>query len=149
FLVIEERKRALGRGARPYGELLGYAAAAAPAPTEGGPNALDRTMRAALDEAGWSLEDLEAVLAAGVASPLHRSAERAALSRLSHQLERPFEMPPIPVVDLKPRLGHALAAAGPIDLAVVLRAPQGGASTFLCNAFGFLGQAVSLAVERR
>jgi hypothetical protein len=49
-------------------------------------------------------------------------------------------------VEFKSRLGHALAASGPIDLALILTMGTEHRRPILCNALGYSGQAVTLGV---
>ena len=78
-LVLEERERAMARGAKMYGELVGYGATAdayhitSPSP-EGEGNA--RAMRMAIDRAGISPSDVQYVNAHGTSRPSGVTAPR-------------------------------------------------------------------------
>ena len=138
-LLLEERAHAIRRGATILGEIAGYASASSPA--DSGRSALERTMEAALSEAGWQASDVSAIaLASREGSPLGEQ-ETAAIHRTfgahAHGLVS---------VDYQPAVGHPLAALGPISLCLLLGAAT-GTHGLICNAAGFSGQAVTLAVR--
>jgi 3-oxoacyl-[acyl-carrier-protein] synthase II len=145
-LVLEEREHALRRGARWHAEVCAYATAspALGASTGREDNALERTIEAVLLEAGWRPADLDAVATASVFAPPFDAAEEAALSSALGS-----EVHSIPRVEVKSRLGHALAASGPIDvgLLLALRRAAGTGGNLLCNSLGFSGQAACLALR--
>ncbi|HJW49460.1 MAG TPA: beta-ketoacyl-ACP synthase II, partial [Candidatus Limnocylindria bacterium] len=84
-LVLEEREHARARGARIYGELVGYGATAdayhitAPSP-EGEGNA--RAMRMALDEAGLKPEEIDYINAHGTSTQPNDREETAAIKQV-------------------------------------------------------------------
>lgn len=139
ILLLEEREHAVARGAAIHGEICGYGSASASAVA---PGALDLTMSAALADAAWAPTMIGVVGSSLL--PVRRAAdlERAALARVlgpgATEIQR---------VEYQAQLGHALAAAGAIDMAVLLALhartePRG----ILFNTMGFSGQAVTLAL---
>ena len=145
ILLLEDRDAATRRGARILAEIKAYATATSPidpqAASDGG--AMTRTMRAAEQEAGWGQTGALQVVTAAVFSERFRRVEHAARVRALVGPER------ISTREFTSRLGHALAAAGAIDVAlsVALAAAGDGCRRILCNAIGYSGQATSLAIE--
>ena len=85
ILLLEERERALARGAAPYAEIAGYGMSGdafhITAPPEDGNGAV-RVMQAALGEANAAPEDVDAVNAHGTSTPLNDRIETAAIRRV-------------------------------------------------------------------
>ncbi len=140
-LMLEEETHALSRGATVLGDIAGYASASSPVDSRD--HALTRTITAALGEAGWRPSDVAQIALASLdGTPLRAredAAIRAALDECADSVVR---------VDYQPAVGHALAALGPISLCLAI----GGAADsrgILCNAAGYSGQAVTLAVLPR
>lgn len=110
-LVIESLEHALGRGATIIAELTGYGStgdayhATAPSPDADG---ILRAMRQALDEGGFSPEDLGSLSAHGTGTPANDKVESLALLKLCGE-ERGRE---VPVCAVKGTIGHALGASG-------------------------------------
>jgi len=126
MLVLEERSAALGRGARVYAELLGYAqtndAFHMTAPRPDGSEAA-RAVCLALQEAGTRPEEIDYVNAHAAGTPLGDEAEACALrSALGRRGAT------VPVSGTKGLYGHALGASGAIETAI----------TALALAHGFL-----------
>ncbi len=117
-LLLEERNRAIARGATVLAEVLGMASTAdayhITAPSPGGSGAT-HCMQLALDDAGVSAADVLHVNAHGTSTELNDAAEAEALSKV-------FGTSPGPLVtSTKGVTGHALGAAGALEaLAVVL-----------------------------
>jgi len=115
-LVLEERARALARGARIYAELTGYGTSndahhmTAPLPT--GAQAA-RCMRMALSDAGCVPEQVDYINAHGSSTPLNDPTEVVAIrSVFGNHAER------IPVSSTKGYYGHALGASGAFEAAI-------------------------------
>jgi len=110
-LVLEERERALARGARIYAELTGAASTVdahdivAPLPSGEGAVAC---MELALVDAGLEPHEVAHINAHGTSTPLNDQAEAAAINKV-------FGVPGPPVTSNKGVLGHGLGAAGAIE----------------------------------
>ena len=115
-LILEERGRALARGARVYAELLGYGMTNdghhMTAPRPDGLQAA-RAMRLALDDADVSTRELSYVNAHGSSTPLNDPTETAAMKQLLG--EAAYR---VPVSGTKGYYGHALGASGAIEAAI-------------------------------
>lgn len=144
LLLLEEREHALQRGAHLYGELHGYDAAGAQSPAcdNAACSALAVAMQRALDEAGWASGDVGLIGSSIVPAERFIDREARALNMVlgTHATR-------IPTVTYQGSLGHALAAAGAIDLALLLAMDAPTRSDgILLHALGYSGQAVTLAV---
>src|SRR5207249_3751816 len=123
-LVLEERDRAVARGARIYGELVGYGATAdayhitAPSP-EGEGNA--RAMKMALDQAGLAPTDIDYINAHGTSTQPNDREETAAIKRVfgGHAYK-------LMVSSTKSMTGHLLGAAGALEAMACLLAMRDG-----------------------
>jgi 3-oxoacyl-[acyl-carrier-protein] synthase II len=121
-LVLEELEHARSRGARIYGELAGYGAAAdayhlaAPDPSGHGAR---RAMQQALDRAGMAPADVEYINAHGTSTELGDIAETSAIKQV-------FGTHAPPVSSTKSMTGHLLGGAGSIEAAICLLAMRDG-----------------------
>lgn len=147
ILLLEEREAALRRGAAVLAEVHGYATASAPledAGSDGG--ALAWTIEAALHEAGWTAAP-DRIVNASVWSAPFLAAEASALRHALGPLDSARGKPPC-TTEHTSRLGHALAAAGAIDVAVAAARHRHGSEPcrIVFTAIGFSGQAATLAL---
>jgi 3-oxoacyl-[acyl-carrier-protein] synthase II len=107
-LILEERERAIARGARIYAEIVGFGTN-----SDGGhvtqPNSqnMEAAMRLALDDAGLRPSSIAYVNAHGTATDRGDIAESNATERLFGSK--------IPVSTLKGHIGHTLGACGAIE----------------------------------
>ncbi len=115
-LILEERERALARGARIYLEIVGYGltndAHHMTAPRPDGTQAA-RAMADALNEAGVAPEQIGYINAHGSSTQLNDPTESLAIRQvLGDHASR------IPVSGTKGYYGHALGASGAIEAAI-------------------------------
>lgn len=119
-LVLEDLDHALARGARIYGEVLGYGhtsdAYHPTAPLETGDGAA-KAMEFALLDAGLSPDDIDYINAHGTGTPLNDAAETLAMKKALG--ERVYQ---IPISSTKSVTGHLLGAAGVIEAVFSLMA---------------------------
>jgi 3-oxoacyl-[acyl-carrier-protein] synthase II len=124
-LVIEERGRALERGARVHGELLGFGVGRDRPTYVGDQSPTGRAFLlaaiSALAEADLSPDDVDHVSAHAPGVPMTDLAELRALQKLFARCERR----PV-VTSVKGALGHPLAAAGVLQTAAALLALRDG-----------------------
>jgi 3-oxoacyl-[acyl-carrier-protein] synthase II len=119
-VVLEERERALSRGAKVYGELVGYGMSAdayhITLPRPGGTGAA-RAMTAALADAGLAPADLGYINAHGTSTEANDATETAAIKiALGEAAYR------VPVSSTKSMTGHLLGGAGAVEAIVCLLA---------------------------
>ena len=123
-LVLEERARALARGAPVYAEVVGHAytndAYHMTAPRPDGRQAA-RAMRLALEDAGATPAEVGYVNAHGSSTPLNDSTETLAIKQVfgDHAYR-------LAVSGTKGYYGHALGASGAIEAAICALALQRG-----------------------
>jgi 3-oxoacyl-[acyl-carrier-protein] synthase II len=115
-LILEERSRALARGAPIYAEVLGYGttndAYHMTAPRPDGSQAA-RSMRMALEDAGLQPADVSHVNAHGSSTPLNDATEISAVKQvLGDHAYR------VSLSGTKGYYGHALGASGAIEAAI-------------------------------
>jgi len=115
ILVLEECQAAKARGAKIYAEIAGTASTAdahhITAPSPDGIGAI-ACMKAALDDAGVSADEVTHVNAHGTSTPLNDAAEVVAVKDVFGS-NRPA------VTSIKGITGHSLGAAGAVEAAAV------------------------------
>ena len=115
-LILEERTRAIARGAPIYAEILGYGltndAHHMTAPLPDGSQAA-RSITLALSDADVAPNDVAYVNAHGSSTPLNDSTETIAIKRVFG--DHAYRMP---VSSTKGYYGHALGASGAIEAAI-------------------------------
>ena len=116
-IILEERGRALERGAPVYAELVGYGMSAdahhVTAPAEDGDGAF-RVMRAAIGQAGIAPDRVDYINAHGTSTPFNDRIETLAIKRCfgehAHRLA---------VSSTKSMTGHLLGAAGGVEAGIM------------------------------
>jgi 3-oxoacyl-[acyl-carrier-protein] synthase II len=172
-LVLENRELAERRGAPMLAELAGYGASSdAFHVTQPDPEGRGAAfaMRAALEDAGENLEDVDYINAHGTSTPFNDRVETLAIRKVFGE-----QADNIPVSSTKSQTGHLLGAAGAVEAIVCALAIQRGVipqtinleepdpecdldyvpegpreakvRLTLSNAFGFGGQNAVLAVR--
>ncbi|ANB04146.1 beta-ACP synthase [Streptomyces ambofaciens] len=113
-LVLEEQEHARRRGAQPYAELSGLAAHSSAHHMTGlrpGAQEMAAAIRAALDQARLNPADIDYISAHGAGTRHNdRHETHAFKAGLGHHAHR------VPVSSIKSMIGHALGAAGALDL---------------------------------
>jgi 3-oxoacyl-[acyl-carrier-protein] synthase II len=122
FLVLERWAHAVERGARIYGEVLGYGrnsdAHHVTAPSQGGVGAA-ACMRLALEDAALTSSDVVQVNAHGTSTPHGDVAEAQAVVKV-------FSPHGVPVTSTKGSIGHLIGAAGATEAVACLLSLKAG-----------------------
>jgi 3-oxoacyl-[acyl-carrier-protein] synthase II len=173
-LILEELEHAKRRGARIYGEIVGFGATGdayhltAPAPDGEG---AQRAMRRAMEDAALGLGDVQYINAHGTSTPANDLNETKAIKAVFGEYAAD-----VSVSSTKSCTGHMLGAAGAIECIVSImavkectvpptinyetpdpeldlnytpnRAVRRDITAALSNSFGFGGHNVTLAVRR-
>ncbi len=174
IVVLEALEHARARGARIYGEIVGYGATAdahhltSPAPDGEG---AQRAMRRALRDAGLTTADIQYINAHGTSTPAGDVAETSAIVKVFGA-----DAAHINVSSTKSATGHMLGAAGAVEFIITTLAVRDGVApptinyetpdpaitlnvtpnaavkremtAALSNNFGFGGHNVTLAVRK-
>lgn len=117
-VILEDYDHAVARGAKIYGELVGYGQTGdghhitQPLPDGGG---AIRSMKMALRTAGLEPKDIDYINAHGTSTPLNDRSETAAILQVFGSLEATP-----PMSSTKSMVGHMLGAAGAIESMVCL-----------------------------
>ena len=173
-VVLEEYEQAKARGAKIYGEVIGYGMSGdayhITAPSETGDGAF-RCMKAALRSAGVSPSDIDYINAHGTSTPMGDEIELGAVERLFGNSQGKVSMS-----STKSSVGHLLGAAGAVEAIfsvlalrdqvapptlnlanpsvetaidlVPLEARKREINTVLSNSFGFGGTNASLVLRK-
>lgn len=174
FLMLEEYEHAKARGAKIYGEIIGYGLSGdahhITAPADDGDGGF-RSMRMALKRAGLDPKDIDYVNAHGTSTPLGDEIELRAVERLFGDAAENIVMS-----STKSSIGHLLGAAGAVEAIFCLMAMRDGVApptlnldnpsvetpinlaakkavkkpinVALSNSFGFGGTNASLVMRR-
>ena len=123
-LVIESLEHAQRRGANILAELVGCASTSdayhVVAPPEDGEGA-QRAMRAALANAGLTINDVDYINAHGTSTPLNDLVETRAIKSVFG--ERAYK---IPISSTKSMIGHAMGGAGAVEAIPCVKTLQTG-----------------------
>ncbi|MEO8062541.1 MAG: beta-ketoacyl-ACP synthase [Pseudomonadota bacterium] len=118
-LVLEERERALARGARIYAEIIGFASNSdGDHVTHPNTNTMERVMRMAMADAGIDESAVKYINAHGTATEHGDIAESQATFRVFGQKA--------PVSSLKGHFGHTLGACGALESWATIKMMHGG-----------------------
>lgn len=123
MLILEELEHALARGAKIYGEIVGYGTTCdayhltSPAPTGEGAAA---SMQMAIDDAGIQPEQVDYINAHGTGTPYNDLFETRAVKAVFGAQTK------VPISSTKSMTGHLLGAAGAIEAIVCLKAINDG-----------------------
>lgn len=174
MVVLETLEHAKARGAKIYGEVIGYGMSGdayhITAPSETGDGAF-RCMRAALKNAGIEAADIDYINAHGTSTPMGDEIELGAVERLFGNTAAKLSMS-----STKSAVGHLLGAAGAVEAVFSLLAMRDNIApptlnldnpsvetaidlvahtakpqqidTVLSNSFGFGGTNASLIMRR-
>ncbi|WP_269477986.1 beta-ketoacyl-ACP synthase II [Hominibacterium faecale] len=123
FLILEELEHALARGAKIYGEMVGYGATCdayhITAPSPDGEGAAD-AMELAIQEAGITPDKIDYINAHGTGTPYNDLFETNAIKKIFGDDTK------VPISSTKSMTGHLLGAAGGIETVFCVEAINDG-----------------------
>ncbi len=120
MLILEEMEHALKRGAKIYGEIVGYGSSSdayhitAPCPDGSG---AAKAIKYAIEEAGIKPEDVDYINAHGTSTPANDGGETAAIKLALGEYANK-----VAISSSKSMTGHLLGAAGAIEAIVCVKA---------------------------
>lgn len=124
IVVLEELEHARARGAKIYGEVIGYGMSGdayhITAPSEDGSGAF-RCMAAALKRAGINSDEIDYINAHGTSTPRGDEIELKAIRRLLGE-----DVSGVTMSSTKSSIGHLLGAAGSVEAIFCLMAMRDG-----------------------
>ncbi|MBR3604769.1 MAG: beta-ketoacyl-ACP synthase II [Candidatus Gastranaerophilales bacterium] len=126
ILILEERERAIKRGAKIYAELVGYGQSSdaydmvAPDPEGKGATL---AMQLAIKEAGLNVEDIDYINAHGTSTHVGDIAESNAIAKLFGDKTQNTKLS---VSSTKSMTGHMLGSAGAVEAIISIKAMQEG-----------------------
>lgn len=131
MLVLEERERARARGAKIYGEVLGYASTSnayrlTDSPPDGQGAYL--AMKHAITDAGLTPPDIQYINAHGTSTHQNDRSETVAIKRCFGDYA-----PRVPISSTKSMMGHLVNGGGAVELIVCLLTIQTGIVTPTIN----------------
>jgi nodulation protein E len=122
IVILEERERAIRRGAAIHAELAGYAATADAAHiTAPGVESPARAIRQALAQGGINVDEVQYINAHGTATRLNDTTETTIIKRVFGERARS-----IAISSTKSMHGHMMGASGAIELLATIMAIQRG-----------------------
>ena len=122
IVILEERERAMRRGAVIHAELSGYSATADAAHiTAPGVESPSRAIRQALAQAGLNPEQVQYINAHGTATRLNDSTETTIIKRVFGDYARR-----VAISSTKSMHGHMMGASGAVELIATLMAIERG-----------------------
>jgi len=131
FIILEERERAIERGAHIYAELIGFGMSAdaehITAPAEDGSGAA-RAMRMAIERGGVSASQVDYINAHGTSTLLNDKIETLAIKTVFGD-----EAKNVKISSTKSQTGHLLGAAGAVEAIATVLTMEHGVIPATCN----------------